>query len=68
MLQLVFAVRKGPIERGRARIIADKTKKISANQLYPRHPRSINPNNDLKTALSRVIDPHGLPFFHRFAD
>jgi hypothetical protein len=33
------------------RIIADEAKKISVNQLYPRHPRSINPYADMKTAL-----------------
>jgi hypothetical protein len=28
-----------------------KPKKISVNPLYPRHPRSINPYADMKTAL-----------------
>jgi hypothetical protein len=33
------------------RIIADKTKKFSVNTLSQRHPRSINPRTDMKSAL-----------------
>jgi hypothetical protein len=35
------------------RIIADKPGKISVNPLYPRHPCSINPYTDVKTAITR---------------
>jgi hypothetical protein len=37
------------------RIIADKTKKGQRNPLNPRHPRSINPHTDVKTALGEFI-------------
>jgi hypothetical protein len=33
------------------RIITEKAKKISVDTLYPRHPRSIIPYTDMKTAL-----------------
>jgi hypothetical protein len=42
-----------PNERGSSRT---KPKKNGFNPLYPRHPRSINPYTDLKSALSAPIE------------
>jgi hypothetical protein len=42
--------------RGSSRI---KPETIGVNPLYPRHPRSINPHNDLITALNLSLEKCG---------
>jgi hypothetical protein len=44
------------------RIITDKAKGISVDPLYPRHPRSIIPYTDMKTALAPPTSSKG--FWH----